>query len=186
VARYDLPRAAEGPLRVVQLFVNSVDREHGREWLPSPEALAAWFSERGLPCEGAVLDAHLERAHALRDALRRLLRANNDGSAGTDAIAVVNEAATRGGLELVLDDQGHAVVRVRDPGADGALARVVAVAFEAMLDGSWVRLKACRQCEWVFWDTSKNRSGNWCSMQLCGNRRKTRAYRQRRATERRE
>jgi predicted RNA-binding Zn ribbon-like protein len=48
-----------------------------------------------------------------------------------------------------------------------------------MLDGTWERLKACRNCRWSFYDYSPNRSGTWCSMQLCGNRRKTRAYRKR-------
>jgi predicted RNA-binding Zn ribbon-like protein len=182
VPRYDLPRAAEGPLRVVQLFVNSVDREHGREWFPTPQVLACWLAERGVACEGAVGDEHLARAHELRDALRSLLRANNDGEVDEAAVAIVNGAARRGRLELALDDHGHAAIRVADPGADGALARIVAIAFDAMRDGSWSRLKACRQCEWVFWDTSKNRSGSWCSMQLCGNRRKTRAYRRRKST----
>jgi len=35
-------------------------------------------------------------------------------------------------------------------------------------------------CQWAFYDRSKNRSGRWCSMRTCGNRTKTRAYRTRR------
>jgi predicted RNA-binding Zn ribbon-like protein len=181
--RYDLPRAADGPLRLVQLFVNSVDREHGREWLPTPQALTRWFDERGLSADAPVTAGDLERAHALRESLRTLLRANNDGRVDPDAVATVNGAARRGGLELALAADGRAAIAVRGRGADAALARIVAVVFDAMLDGSWARLKACRHCEWVFWDTSKNRSGSWCSMQLCGNRTKTRAYRRRRSVE---
>jgi predicted RNA-binding Zn ribbon-like protein len=181
--RYDLPRAAEGPLRLVQLFVNSVDREHGREWLPTPQVLAEWLGERGLAADAPVTAADLARAHRLRDSLRTLLRANNDGPVDAAAIADVNAAARRGGLELCLAADGRVGIAVRGRGADAALARIVAVVFEAMLDGSWSRLKACRQCGWVFWDTSKNRSGSWCSMQLCGNRSKTRAYRRRRSVE---
>ena len=71
----------------------------------------------------------------------------------------------------------------RASGADAAMALVLVAAFEAMLDGSWPRLKACRNCGWVFFDTSKNRSGSWCSMQICGNRTKTRAYRRRKSAE---
>jgi predicted RNA-binding Zn ribbon-like protein len=181
--RYDVPRAAEGPLRLVQLFVNSVDREHGREWLPTPESLAEWLTERGVGTDERVTAADLDRAHALRESLRRLLRANNAGRADATALAAVNAAAERGRLGLALEEGGGLELAVRGRGVDAALARIVAVAFEAMLDRSWSRLKACRQCEWVFWDTSKNRSGSWCSMQLCGNRRKTRAYRQRRSAE---
>ena len=60
------------------------------------------------------------------------------------------------------------------------ISDVIAVALTTMLDGTWRRLKVCRNCQWAFYDTSKNRSGSWCSMQLCGNRLKTRAYRTRR------
>ena len=51
-----------------------------------------------------------------------------------------------------------------------------------MLDGTWVRLKACpgRDCGWVFYDHSRNQSARWCSMKVCGDREKARAYYQRR------
>ena len=64
-------------------------------------------------------------------------------------------------------------------GVDGLCGQLVSVAVTAMLDGSWERLKACRNCRWAFFDESKNRSAHWCSMSLCGNRLKTRAYRRR-------
>ncbi len=157
---YDLPNAAPEPLRQVQLFVNSIDREHDREWLP------AWLEERGLPA------SDFARAVALREALRALLRVNNLGGAEPEARATVNEAARDVRVELGADG-------VELTGAD-PLAAVVAVALTSMVAGTWGRLKVCRKCEWSFYDTSKNRSGSWCSMQLCGNRTKTRAYRSRR------
>jgi len=48
-------------------------------------------------------------------------------------------------------------------------------------DGSWRRVKICREdtCQWVFYDQSKNSAKQWCSMRVCGNRNKTRAYRAR-------
>jgi predicted RNA-binding Zn ribbon-like protein len=159
--RYDVPNAAPEPLRRVQLLVNSRDVEHGVEWLPE------WLAERGLG------SSELGRARALREALRALVLANNGIPAGPDAYAPVNEAAGR--LALRLDEEGA----VRVGGAVDALDDVVAVALSAMLDGSWSRLKACRNCCWSFYDNSPNRSATWCSMQLCGNRKKTRAYRAR-------
>jgi predicted RNA-binding Zn ribbon-like protein len=45
-----------------------------------------------------------------------------------------------------------------------------------MLDGTWTRLKACRECSWAFYDHSRNGAGNWCSMKVCGGRVKQRAY----------
>jgi predicted RNA-binding Zn ribbon-like protein len=41
-------------------------------------------------------------------------------------------------------------------------------------------MKACRQCEYAFYDRSKNRSATWCAMSICGNRTKNRAYYRRR------
>ncbi|MGZ4389290.1 MAG: CGNR zinc finger domain-containing protein [Gaiellaceae bacterium] len=144
----------------MQLFVNSVDLEHEVDWLPD------WLAERGAA-------ESLERARALREALRSLLVANGGGALDQGAVEVVDRAAAR--LSIRLDSDGRPRV-----GSDGdALDRVVAVSLEAMLDGSWQRLKACRSCRWAFYDYSRNRSATWCSMQLCGNRTKTRAYRQR-------
>ena len=157
---YDLPNPAPEPLRGVQLFVNSIDREHDREWLPG------WLEEHGLP------QSEFDRAAALREALRALLYVHNVGGAAPEASAYVNEAARAVRVEL----RGEEVVLA---GAD-PLGEVIAVALTAMLDGTWKRLKVCRNCQWAFYDTSKNRSGSWCSMQLCGNRLKTRAYRTRR------
>ncbi|HEX4680891.1 MAG TPA: CGNR zinc finger domain-containing protein [Gaiellaceae bacterium] len=159
--RYDVPKAAPEPLREVQQFVNSVDLEHKLDWLPD------WLDERGLGEE-------LERARALREALRKLVLANNGAAVDQPALELVNSAAARLPLQLGRDGQ----LRVGE-GCD-ALDAVVGIALGAMLDGSWPRLKACRNCCWSFYDYSPNRSATWCSMQLCGNRKKTRAYRSRR------
>jgi predicted RNA-binding Zn ribbon-like protein len=167
VPRYDVPKAAPEPLRLVQRFVNTVDLEHGREWLGTAAELAVF-----LECDETEVD--LERAHELREALRALLRANNGAPVDAGAVGAVNRVAA--GLRLELDDGGGVVFDARDP-----LARIVAVMFGAVLEGTWPRLKACRNCKWAFYDYSKNRSASWCSMQLCGNRLKTRAYRSRRA-----
>ncbi len=159
--RYDLPKAAPEPLRRVQLFVNTENHENGDDWL------ADWLRENDAAGEA-------ERARRLRSALRSLALGNNGFAIPAEAIEHLNEEAAR--LVLELDADGRP--RLRSGG--GALDRVVATALTAMLDGSFRRLKACRNCHWVFHDYSPNRSATWCSMQLCGNRRKTRAYRRRR------
>ncbi len=159
--RYDVPNAAPEPLRQVQLLVNSADVENGLDWLPD------WLAERGVQSE-------LDRARELRESLRVLVLANNGFPLAADALRVVNDAASR--LALQVDEER--VLHVRKNG--DALDAVVAVALGAMLDGTWARLKACRNCHWSFYDNSPNRSATWCSMQICGNRTKTRAYRRRR------
>jgi predicted RNA-binding Zn ribbon-like protein len=63
------------------------------------------------------------------------------------------------------------------------LGTVVAAVYDAMHDGTWSRMKACRNdgCRWAFYDHSRNRSGAWCQMETCGTQAKMRTYRQRRA-----
>jgi predicted RNA-binding Zn ribbon-like protein len=162
--RYDVPKAAPEPLREVQLFLNSVDLEHDTDWLPE------WLDERGLAGE-------LERARTLREALRALVLANNGAAVDQPALELVNGAAERLSLRVGPDAGLHV------GGGRDALDGVVSIALGAMLDGTWPRLKACRNCCWSFYDYSPNRSATWCSMQLCGNRTKTRAYRRRRRRE---
>ena len=160
--RYDVPKAAPEPLRRVQLFVNSVDLHNEVEWLPG------WLEERGLPGE-------YERGQELREALRSLILANNGAPVDEAAVEIVNHALAR--ISLELDSDGELDLA---GGAD-AIDDVVRTVAEAMLDGSWARLKACPNCNWCFYDYSPNRSASWCSMQICGNRKKTRDYRRRRA-----
>jgi predicted RNA-binding Zn ribbon-like protein len=87
-------------------------------------------------------------------------------------------AALRAGL----DPSSGATLVPRAGGVDGAIGRVLAAAFAAMLDGSWRRLKACPRevCGWAFYDRSTNASATWCSMQVCGGRVKAGAYYRRR------
>jgi predicted RNA-binding Zn ribbon-like protein len=158
--RYDVPKAAPEPLRQVQLLVNSIDVHNDVEWLPD------WLAERRL--------AHKrKRATELREALRLLVLANNGVKLDTSAVELLNRAARR--VAVRVDDTGKAALVT-----DGdALDEVVVVVLSAMLDGTWTRLKGCPNCHWCFYDYSPNRSATWCSMQLCGNRTKTRRYRRR-------
>ncbi|HEV8652740.1 MAG TPA: CGNR zinc finger domain-containing protein [Actinomycetes bacterium] len=76
---------------------------------------------------------------------------------------------------------GRPELRPAEPGVDAAVARLLSVVVAAGKDGTWRRLKACSEprCRWVFYDRSRNRSGVWCAMSVCGNRAKVRAFRQR-------
>jgi len=161
--RYDVPNAAPAPLREVQLFVNSMDAENGVEWLPE------WLTRHGL-------EDQVGRAEALRASLRALVLANNALPLADGAVDAFNAEASR--VRLRLDEGAHLQL---GEGRDH-LDRIVQITLAAMLDGSWSRLKACRHCCWSFYDKSPNRSGTWCSMQLCGNRAKTRSYRRRHKT----
>jgi predicted RNA-binding Zn ribbon-like protein len=177
--RYDVPKAAPSPLRLVQLFVNTADLENEREWLADPAALGAWARERNLlPAGTTYTSRDLEQALELREALRALLAANRDRKRDAAALAVLTETARVARLAVVFAGEAPKL-EPEAGGIDGLCGRLVSVVATSMLDGSWERLKACRNCRWAFFDESKNRSARWCSMSLCGNRLKTRAYRRR-------
>jgi predicted RNA-binding Zn ribbon-like protein len=171
--RYDIPRAAPDPLRLVQQFVNTIDLTHDREWL------ADWLEEHGV--EGPT-EPDVARARSAREAIRALLHANNGAEGDAAATSVLNSAANAAMLTIDFAVPG---LVPRAAAVDGLLGRIAIVCLEAMRDGSWRRLKCCRNsiCQWAFYDDSNNRSATWCSMQLCGNRSKTSTYRRsRRAT----
>jgi predicted RNA-binding Zn ribbon-like protein len=173
---------APGALRLVQLFVNTNDLEGGPELLPDADALRAWLLEHELlGTDEPVSDGDHARAIELREAIRELVSANAGLPHDPAAAGIINEIGA--GLRPVLDPP-----RMRfEPtagGVDGALGGIVAAIHAAIAEGTWERLKACERdvCRWAFYDHSKNRSGHWCSMAVCGQREKNRrAYRRRRA-----
>jgi predicted RNA-binding Zn ribbon-like protein len=150
----------------VQVFVNTTDGEE-RELLPD------WLAEQGVDPSGQALAT----ARGVREAVRELLAANTHGrEPPREALLELERTARKAGFTV--DFRSGALVPLAG-GVHGAVGRVLAVAAEAIRDGSWARLKACRNCRWAFYDESRNRSAAWCSMQLCGNRLKTKAYRRR-------
>ena len=170
---------APEPLRVVQAFVNTVDREHGPDLLAGTAGLEEWLARHELATP--VRTGEEEAARAVREALRSLLWANNGEPYDAAAADVLAEAARQARLEPTFAP-GEAALVPRADGVDGAIGRLLAVAFAAMLDGSWRRLKACpgHRCGWAFYDRSTNASATWCSMQVCGGRAKAGAYYRRR------
>jgi hypothetical protein len=163
---------APGRLRLVERFCNTIDEEHGREVLHSPQALYDLLDDLALIDPGTrVTRRDLERAHDLRDRLRALALANNGVPTDVQLEADV--------VVRVTDD--YAVLDPARGDVEGAFAQLVGIVYTAMHDGTWSRLKACRAhtCQWLFYDRSRNHSSVWCSMAVCGNRTKTRNYRER-------
>ena len=115
----------------------------------------------------------------MREALRELLRANN----GVEVDEAAAAASRRAGLTVRFEPGGAIHLVPGERGVRGAVGSVLAAAADAMAEGSWQRLKACRadDCRWVFVDTARNHSRQWCDMRVCGNRQKARAFRARHA-----
>ena len=176
---------APGGLELVRRFVNTRDIEEGSEELDSPESLLTWFAGMDLlDNEAAAEEKDLERALALREGIRALLLANNSEEIETVHIRELNCAIGNVCLTVRFDDDGRATLKPASSGVSAALGRILATVVRATEEGSWGRLKICPNdaCQWAFYDRSKNRSGKWCTMEVCGNRIKARAFRQRQST----
>jgi predicted RNA-binding Zn ribbon-like protein len=179
-----MPVATPPPheLQLVLDFVNTLDLEQTRETLATPASLSAWLVERGLSAAPLRLGpAHLRHALELRETLRSVMLEHNGGPAAD--LGELQRVAEWGRLAVSFDSDCDSVLVARAPGFDGALAQVLIPVAESATDGTWARAKACRaeDCRWAFYDSSRNRSGRWCDMAVCGNRTKVRAYRQRTA-----
>jgi predicted RNA-binding Zn ribbon-like protein len=171
---------APGVLSLIQDFVNSRNLEAGTDRLVDAGALQQWLLERGLIAKAdRVSDADLRDALELREALRAVLLAHNGVAVPVDEARAFERIAAGSPLRAQIGEGGVVQLAPAAAGAAGALARLVGIAANATVDGTWQRLKACRgdDCHWAFYDHSKNRSGHWCTMRLCGTRTKMRRYR---------
>jgi predicted RNA-binding Zn ribbon-like protein len=174
---------APAPLDVVEAFINTADRETGADELATTRGFRAWLLNRALITRAAAVDERdRTQAITLREALRRAALANNKAERDGQAIRELNRLARDARMVVTFDTGGAPRLNPSATGAEGALARILAAVFIAMLTGQWTRLKSCGNdsCQWAFYDTSKNRSGRWCEMADCGNDAKGRAYRARR------
>lgn len=175
----------EGDLRLVREFVNTRDIEAGTDALADPADLTRWLGERGLLAGGDAAGADdLDMAVALREAIRDLLEVNHDGVAGAPAraaAAALTEVAHQLGLYVRFHPDGSWRLTPGSAGARRALGQLISTITAAMVARTWRRLKVCSndRCRWAFFDTSRSGGGKWCSMAICGNRNKARAWRAR-------
>ena len=172
---------APGDLELVREFVNTLDVESGTDDLSSSDGLAAFYADKGLLTDARVGESDLRSAVTLRNGLRGFLKSNHGDLPDANTVGKLNEALASLPLTLRLGGDGSLSLDAAGGGAGAALARLVAIVFRSMAEGNWPRLKICRSdaCQWAFYDHSRNRSGNWCSMAVCGNRTKVRNFQSR-------
>jgi predicted RNA-binding Zn ribbon-like protein len=179
---------APGRLAFVQAFLNTFwDLEgDGSEVWSTPGAHGHWLRARGF--DGAAATAgDLDRALELREALRAVCRANHDSGEAPAAVATLDRIAhaVAPAAALAPSLRSGALEPVGN-GPDAACGLALGIVFAARADGTFARLKACphAHCGWAFYDSSRNRSGQWCSMRICGNRTKGEAFRRRNSARR--
>jgi hypothetical protein len=178
---------APGTLEVVRTFLNTWripnDTRKPSDELGSLDAMqqfySSWFG-------GQVGDQEIcivpELVWQLRADLRSIL--------GTSDVLVLSEWLSRQPVEVMLSPDAERIpdLRYRPAGVQGCrlCAEVMALVVEAIAHNTWMRLKACPDCQWVFYDHTKNRNKVWCLMtasgpqgRSCGSISKVRSYRER-------
>lgn len=173
----------EADVELVRSFANTLDVDDGTDELRSADAFTAWLRARDLLRSGGgqIADpGDLALARRLRAALRAEMAAHHDRSADPAARAELDRLAADLPVHLVFTE---GAVEPEASGVRAALTRVLASAHALVREGAWERLKICPDdtCGWAFYDESRNRSRRWCSMDVCGNRQKVRAFRDREA-----
>jgi predicted RNA-binding Zn ribbon-like protein len=178
---------APGRLELLQRFVNTYNHDFPREWdrIGNPEKAQAWLRKKGLVGPGVrIAQADVARLIELREAIRALAIANQRREPDAAAADAIREISATAPLTVAIDETGRTGLEPASQGVDGAVATLLGILHEAQVTGHWSRMKACRQCEYAFFDRSKNRSAAWCAMSVCGNRTKNRAYYRRRRSAR--
>ena len=185
--KYAVPRE----LALLYDFVNSLDRRRyvedgvahaGGDEIGTPRLMEAWMRERGLLRRGDHVNgddhrAALELRKALRDFLLNPPECRLQAKGAARQLTV---ASRKFPLMLLVADKGT-IELVPVPGSNG-LGNVLAQMITLAETGRLARLKTCasNECHWIFFDRSKPANRHWCSSSICGNRLKTRAYRERR------
>jgi predicted RNA-binding Zn ribbon-like protein len=171
------------PLLRLQAFLNTVDLEQDADGLADPVSAREWLIDAGLiGPDRAVSEAELAAAREVRDCLRSLLAAGGEGTSAEDLEALRKLAAEHSAHLTVADGGALAIECTPADSLGDGLFELLLVIRGAQQDGTWSRLKMCANpdCQWVFYDRSRNQQGNWCDMAVCGNRLKNRQLRARR------
>jgi predicted RNA-binding Zn ribbon-like protein len=179
----DENKPAPEPLSRLQELVNTREIDTGRDRLADPADAGPWLAARGLLPSSAALDAdELALVRGVREALRAMLIHNAGGpTPDPAALRPLRVVAELTGARVALDVDGAVRLGRDGDGLHARLLEILLAVRDAQRDGTWARLKACRndECRWAFYDRSRNHGGAWCDMAACGNRLKNRDFRAR-------
>jgi predicted RNA-binding Zn ribbon-like protein len=177
-------KPAPGALRRVQALINTIDRESGTDRLAQHPDARAWLEANELLTPGTELsDADLAAVIQTREALRALVLHNSGGPPpGPAALAALRAVSNAGAARVTLADDGTVALQPEGAAPQARLLSLLLVVKDAQADGTWVHLKGCAndECQWAFYDRSRNHGGTWCDMSTCGNKLKNRDFRARR------
>jgi predicted RNA-binding Zn ribbon-like protein len=163
-------------------LVNSYSPTSQREHLTDVGALQAFLREQKDSYGRPVTQHDLEQVRVVRERLREVFLAPEEGT----AVSILNALlAESGALPQLTDHDGEAwhlhytppeTPLARRWAAEAAMGLAVIIE-----EHGFERLRVCegKDCLDVFVDVSRNRSRRYCSPEVCGNRANVAAYRAR-------
>ncbi|MEV5437966.1 CGNR zinc finger domain-containing protein [Streptomyces sp. NPDC052682] len=159
---------APGGLALVEALVNTLDIESGADSLDTVQGRARF----------GLQEDEVEQARRLREALRAALLAHA-GHPPHREVTPLGDLLAGAPLVLTVDPGDGSAALTPAAARPTLLSRVAAAVADALVAGTWSRLKACEatNCHWAYYDRSPAGRGRWCSMQVCGARAKMRRYR---------
>lgn len=180
-------------------FANTAEwhaSDHPIESLTSYAALIAWARPIGLLADRTAqqllraADQHpteaartLDRAVALREAIYHIFAAVAHGQTPVAADQSILNAELGRSMSRSRLVWNKATFDWERQGEDGDLDQllwwIVRSASELLTSEDIKRVGVCaddRGCGWLFYDTSRNGSRQWCSMRGCGNRAKAKRH----------
>jgi predicted RNA-binding Zn ribbon-like protein len=170
--------------RIALDFCNSLSLMHRiglRDRILTPEDFHGWAGRCGFALESAPSPQALGRLHRLRAALFGIFDAAlGDEQPKPADLDILNAELTeaRAAERLVPARDGYAIEDA-SPAIVDRFRHAVARDAAGLLIGDRRRIKRCpaHDCQWLFYDSSKNLSRRWCAMDDCGTLEKVRRYR---------
>jgi predicted RNA-binding Zn ribbon-like protein len=145
-----------------------------------------------LQTEPQAVDAVLLKVLRLRESLRAIFAAQAEKKPFPKSWAEpINDLLrlTEGHDELVPRAEGWRLEFIaREGGLEWLLAAIARSAAEIIVEGPNAPIRRCANpsCGLFFYDASRTHRRRWCSMAVCGNRRKVASFHRRHAARRRE
>jgi predicted RNA-binding Zn ribbon-like protein len=163
-------------------FVATVGERWRRsfERLLKPEDLARWLAETGMLQNPPPVPAGaLEAGRVLREAINRLARPGLEPEPGDRT--QLNRWAAKAPLTPQLTEHGE-LVWLSDCPVDAMFATIARDALDLLTGRLAGRIRECAapDCALLFVDSSRPGQRRWCSGEACGNRTRTKTYRERR------
>ncbi|MCM2676720.1 CGNR zinc finger domain-containing protein [Alkalicoccobacillus plakortidis] len=167
-------------------FINTANF-HGhvnhQEWLQSELDVIEWANFIGLSVESNTRSTlSLTELIQLREAMYRItFHAVNQTIADKEDMRVLNKWIKKAQeqVEILLRQDGVFSKQLTMSDGLTKVAFTVVLSFsELIMSDLFQKVKQCNsdRCEWFFIDHTKNKSKQWCTMKICGNREKAKRF----------